>query len=599
MTAADADVAPGPSGPAPPGDASGPPEAAGPGGEDVGGPPPAVRSARSVRVLVVVAGSVAVVAGVAMRVWLLAHTPINSDEAVVGLMARQILHGHFSAFYWGQAYGGAEPYVVAAVFAVFGQSALTLQCSAVLLSVVAAVLTWRVVARLVPGERAVALLAGALVWTAPAVNVFNSTREYGFRGVTTACGLALLLAVLRIADGHRSLWSFALCGLVAGIGWWSSPEVVYYALPAALILAGVVWRRRADGAAAWAERAVALVAAAGLGAAPWLWANASSHFASLRSANAPGGASPVNLGFVGRLHVFFRFSLPMEAGLRRPSTGLWLFGNAGSGAAARLVLGGAVVVVAAAVVASLVACWWRGGRAAALAVAVVLFPLLYAASPATWYWQDGRYAVFLGPLVAMTLAVGCVEGARRLGRVGRHTTARAALSGGVALAVVVLVATGLSLTSFWRSTHGVAGASFVESGNPNGPTLAAIAALEAGGVRDATADYWVAYKVDFLSHGRLSVGTAPGDVDRWSVPQQAVAGNPRAAYLFVPASELATGLVQFGFTDDIVGPAGLSEAQVTGGLDRLGVPYRVVDAGLLRAVVPARAVAFSALAAPG
>src|SRR5665213_1722445 len=60
----------------------------------------------SLRVAVVVLA----IMGLGIRVWALGRHAINADQAVVGLMAEQILHGHFSAFYWGQSYGGGEPY---------------------------------------------------------------------------------------------------------------------------------------------------------------------------------------------------------------------------------------------------------------------------------------------------------------------------------------------------------------------------------------------------------------------------------------------------------------------------------------------------------
>ena len=49
-----------------------------------------------------------VVAGIVLRVWVLASSlgQLDSDEAVVGLMANAIRHGHLSTYYWGQNYGG-------------------------------------------------------------------------------------------------------------------------------------------------------------------------------------------------------------------------------------------------------------------------------------------------------------------------------------------------------------------------------------------------------------------------------------------------------------------------------------------------------------
>src|SRR5262245_56128264 len=55
------------------------------------------------------------------------RVPRNSDQAIVGLMARHILAGKgHPVFYYGVAYAGsAEPHYVAAVFAIAGASPAT------------------------------------------------------------------------------------------------------------------------------------------------------------------------------------------------------------------------------------------------------------------------------------------------------------------------------------------------------------------------------------------------------------------------------------------------------------------------------------------
>ena len=80
----------------------------------------------------------AVIVGTYVRLWLLGNQGINSDEATVGLMAHQIVRGHFSTFYWGRDYGSGEPYLVAAGFGVFGQSAFMLNFTPALLAAAAA-----------------------------------------------------------------------------------------------------------------------------------------------------------------------------------------------------------------------------------------------------------------------------------------------------------------------------------------------------------------------------------------------------------------------------------------------------------------------------
>ena len=69
----------------------------------------------------------------------------DSDEAVWGLMARHLLHGELTTFFWNQAYGGTqEVFLTAPVFAAFGSSLFTLRIVPFALNVVATVLVWRV-----------------------------------------------------------------------------------------------------------------------------------------------------------------------------------------------------------------------------------------------------------------------------------------------------------------------------------------------------------------------------------------------------------------------------------------------------------------------
>ena len=59
---------------------------------------------------------------------------LDSDEAVIGLMARHILHGDRPTFFWGQNYMGPfEAYFAALLFALFGSSTFVLGLSALLL----------------------------------------------------------------------------------------------------------------------------------------------------------------------------------------------------------------------------------------------------------------------------------------------------------------------------------------------------------------------------------------------------------------------------------------------------------------------------------
>ncbi len=548
---------------------------------------------RDVGLATVVVVAVAVAVGIAVRARLLFHQPVTSDEAVAGLIAHQIQHGHTYAFFWGQPFGGVEPYVVAGVFAVFGQSSLTLGLTPVLLSAVAALLVWRVALRLVDST-AVALLAGALAWASPFPVLFTTTIEGGYRGVTLVCGLAVVLVCLRILDGRFGYGEFVALGLVAGVGWWALPEIAYFLIPGALVLVGAMAQSpAAQGVAQWSARIGVGLVAFVVGALPWLWTNLGSGFISLDTSKFPGAVTPLNPGYAGRLRIFFKFSLPLYLDLRRLVSGGWLFGGSGTGAPERALFVAVAVVVGGATLASLVLCFVRGGRCAAIGATVLVYPFLVALQPATWFWQDGRYTVYLGALFALVLAVGSDELARRLRhRPGpRSVGARRPLASG-RLVMTVVVAASLVLTVMdFHESMGVGVRAFTNDwGNPDAAASATATALEEHGIRTGYADYWVAYKLDFLSHDQLSLTVAGSDPDRWESLTGAVRGSSSPAWLFVPPSQIPLGLKEFSQTTEIQGPSGHSEAVFLAALDRLGIPYRLVDVGPIQAVIPERPV---------
>jgi hypothetical protein len=531
-----------------------------------------------------VAALLAVALGVALRTWFLFHDPISSDEAVAGLIARQILHGHTYAFFWGQPFGGVEPYVVAAFFWVFGQSGLSLVAAPPVLSAVAAVLVWRVARRLVD-DPALGYLAGALAWAAPLAADYTTTIEGGYRGVTMICGLAVLLFALRILDAEHGYGDFVALGIFAGLGWWSLPEVVYFALPAALILGGAIVRSPPPRLGRWATRLGAAAAAFLLAALPWIWANVQSGLASLDTRKFPGTVTPLNPGFAGRLRLFFDDTLLLQLNLRRVDDGRLLLGAAGSPALHRAGILLLVVVVLVVVAAALVGCVLAGGRALAIAAAVVAYPFVVAFQPGTWYWIDGRYTVYTGTLLALALVAG-TEGWHRLlttrsGRAPNRAWPRAVV------AAVVLGSLALSVADFHQS-FGVTPASYASGwGDPNRPTLDTLGALERAGIRTAYADYWVAYKLDLLADGHVAVTVAGTDPDRSSAINRTVETSHRAAWLFVAVSREQQALAQFGVSS---GPSGVGESTFTAALRRQGIGYRVEALGLLDAVLPSRPV---------
>jgi hypothetical protein len=121
---------------------------------------------------------------------------------------------------------------------------------------------------------------------------------------------------------------------------------------------------------------------------------------------------------------------------------------------------------------------------------------------------------------------------------------------------------------------------------PNAATTRDISLLEQHGIRVGYANYWVAYKVDFLSGGSLEFSPVPWDKVRSSSITAEVGRSERPAWLFVNSAGLSSATAQFGTTN--LQPAFVHEAAFEGSLTARGIPYSVVHAGFFDAIVPFR-----------
>lgn len=325
-------------------------------------------------------GVVVVAVGAALRAWIL-RGPLGGpdlDEATVGIQATRFGHGHVSAFFAHQAYGGTlETGLVAVVIKIFGPSVGALKVVPMACCLGAAAITWAAAAELGLG-RVGRWSAAVLVWCGPAYAILFSTKERGFYGVALLLSAAYLLLVLRL--DHRGtdadlLW----LGLCLGLGWWQSPLTMLVAVPAVgwLVVRRTALVRRAAGPAVMAA----------LGLAPWLAWNARNRWASLNGGYAFGTSWwQREDGWVAKLRVVTGLEAPFDPS-RHLVGGHWT--------------GAAIVVVV------LVAATFRTRAAAPglLAVVGVGYGLLYACNGlAAGVGNDPRYTYLLVPAMALAVA---------------------------------------------------------------------------------------------------------------------------------------------------------------------------------------------------
>ena len=137
------------------------------------------------------------------------------------------------------------------------------------------------------------------MWVAPLAVIWNSTVERGLSRGHHGGGLASLLFVLRCLDGRRGYPDVAALGLFLGVGWWSSPEIIYFVVPVGLLLIGaIVVSPSGHRFVVGVPRVVVALAAVGVGALPWLWVNIPG-FRSLKAASFPGGQVKLDNAYGG------------------------------------------------------------------------------------------------------------------------------------------------------------------------------------------------------------------------------------------------------------------------------------------------------------
>jgi hypothetical protein len=421
----------------------------------------------------------------------------------MGLIGLRLLHTHhLPTLFWGSNYGAPHEAVLAALlFAVVRSSPVVLKLVPILLSGVAAVLTWRI-GRILVGERA-GRWAGVVFWAAPASFVWWATKaDFYFGPLSLALVVLLLLCRLgqRARDAARCPpWREAAeaagLGLATGLAFWANPQTLYVTVPAYLWYTPRILSR-------WRYLPV-IGATALLGAAPWIRYNLIHHWVSLQFAPQPAVAG----GYAGRVRQFFQIALPMALGLKVPYTRAWVLGA----------LGLAVFLVALALF--VVGAFRLPAPARLLVLLAAVYPFLFAYSPYSWYVDHPRYLLFLAPTVAILL-----------GALVARRVASGAVAASVGAGLIGLCVFGLAVMNSSGRTA------------PFGPDVAVPAdlapldqLLARNKVQYAFADYWLAYRTTFETAEKTLV--SPTYVVRDPGIEARVRAAPVPDYLFIATSK--------------------------------------------------------------
>ncbi|MBK8022920.1 MAG: hypothetical protein IPK19_16195 [Chloroflexi bacterium] len=445
----------------------------------------------------------------------------HSDEAVVALMARHILDGARPVFFYGQAYmGSLDAWLIAAGFALFGESVHTIRLvqSALYLLIVA---TGALAAYRLTGRAALALIAGLLLAVPNTLVALYTTATLGGYNETLLLGNLILLVgidavrALRAEEASRTdaplgvptnrhVVRWAALGLLAGLGCWTNGLIIAYVVPVGLLLIVRVFRLRIPAARLIAP-ALAAAIAFFVGSAPWWIFNLNNDFAALRF-YLPGGTPEQFAGgdvpaldTSQRLIGLFLLGLPAVLGLRYPWSPAYFTPDALTLILAFAVLG---ITLAGLYLLARGGGVWNPRRRGALPadaralllIAIGFFILLFLVSRFSTD-PTGRY--FL-PLIVY-LAILVAGFVMSLPRVWMRTAAVG----------LVLVYGTLGLAAAVRNTPpGVTTQFNLDTNLPNDDDAALIAFLEENGLVHGYTNYWIAFRIAFLSEERLQYRSA-------------------------------------------------------------------------------------------
>ena len=242
----------------------------------------------------------------------------DSDQVIVGLMARHIIAGERPIFYWGQSYNGTlDAYITALLFRLVGASYEAMHVAPIAFSVLFVAATMHI-AHFLYG-RSIALLSGVALACGPAL-LLHYSIEPGYNYLEAMALATLALSLLLPLGTSGGWWRLPAASFLLGLALWAQPLAAVYIPSLLLVVLGPVvnaWgraseRRRLLGATLLA------VMLLGLALWPYIVFNTRADGASLHFLLSRPSHLPISLP--EKLRRLALWSSPVLLGLYPPST---------------------------------------------------------------------------------------------------------------------------------------------------------------------------------------------------------------------------------------------------------------------------------------
>ena len=241
---------------------------------------------------------------------------IDSDEAIVGLMAKHIAEGRpWPIFYYGQYYmGSAEAILAAALFTLFGVSAVCLKLVPLGFSLLHIALVYQLARRFT--DRLGALAAALLCALGPSALVLWSTKARGgFIELVVIGTLALIWSVDLLRSAAPRPRNFFFLGALLGVGWWVNNQIIFYMLTIAAVFS--YHFLRLFGFRSSLKFLLVSLAGFFVGSLPFWIVNLHPETFLATFHTLLGNQAPHHRGTLAHLAGFFQLALPILFGSRR------------------------------------------------------------------------------------------------------------------------------------------------------------------------------------------------------------------------------------------------------------------------------------------
>lgn len=277
-----------------------------------------------------------IVIGIVWKVILLQldSFPFNSDEAIIGLMARHILDGERPIFFYGQAYmGSLDAYLVALGFHIFGSKVWVIRLIQIILYSGILLTSYIITKRLF--KSALAGIISIILLSIPTVNLtlYSTVSLGGYNEALLIGNLIILLSLLlaeRFKDVKGSipgiLLHTLLLGFLIGLGLWANGLTLVYSIPSVIFLIRHFTSSQQNRLAL--VYTLIFISGVLIGASPWLFYALTESPAALVAELSGSAVAVEPVSIINRIfsHAvnFILLGIPVILGIRPPWSVTWL-----------------------------------------------------------------------------------------------------------------------------------------------------------------------------------------------------------------------------------------------------------------------------------